>query len=178
MAFVPDSAEMVAGGASGLTPARLVEANINSRTFLATDYLNHFNEVIMLVELIPSMPEVAEDVLAWEPKSYAEHFAGSKFRERDLAIAAWHAARPGVRTALEAVVVELEATIQEAKDLVRGVALTSPEFAEMATLLIHTRFRPLIDRASSVINGVPAHDTASDHLPHPSAQESIDELFP
>lgn len=178
MAFVPESADEIAGGPQGLTPSRLSEANINPRTFLATDYLNHFNEVIMLVELIPSMPEVAEDVLDWVPKSYIEHFGESKFREKELAVAAWHAARPSVRAALGAVVVELEATIHEAKDLVRGVTLTSPEFAEMANILIHTRFRPLIDRASSIINGVPAHDVAADHLPHPSAQESIDELFP
>ena len=36
--------------------ARLRAANINPRTGLATDYLNHFNEAIMLLEMIPDMP--------------------------------------------------------------------------------------------------------------------------
>src|SRR3546814_1723486 len=31
--------------------------NINQNTLLATDYLNHFNEIIMLLEMLPSMPE-------------------------------------------------------------------------------------------------------------------------
>ncbi|TMJ23687.1 MAG: hypothetical protein E6G93_02785 [Alphaproteobacteria bacterium] len=37
--------------------AELLAANINPRTGLATDYLNHFNEAIMLLEMIPDMPE-------------------------------------------------------------------------------------------------------------------------
>ena len=53
-------------------------ANINPKTGLATDYLNHFNEAIMLLEMIPSMPECTGDFLAWEPLSYAEHFIASQ----------------------------------------------------------------------------------------------------
>ena len=45
--------------------AQLRAANINPRTGLATDYLNHFNEAIMLLEMIPDMPECAEDFLLW-----------------------------------------------------------------------------------------------------------------
>ena len=36
---------------------RLAAANINPKTRLASDYLNHFNEAIMLLDLLPSMPE-------------------------------------------------------------------------------------------------------------------------
>ena len=35
--------------------------NIDPQTLLATDYLNHFNEIVMLLELIPDMPECFED---------------------------------------------------------------------------------------------------------------------
>ena len=56
--------------------AQLRAANINPRTGLATDYLNHFNEAIMLLEMVPDMPECAEDFLSWQPLSYAEHFMG------------------------------------------------------------------------------------------------------
>ena len=37
--------------------AELQAANINPRTGLATDYLNHFNEAVMLLEMIPAYPE-------------------------------------------------------------------------------------------------------------------------
>src|SRR5277367_3008540 len=72
--------------------ARLLAANINPRTGLATDYLNHFNEAIMLLEMIPDMPECSEDFLEWQPLSYSEHFTASNFRARDLAIEAYEAA--------------------------------------------------------------------------------------
>src|SRR5882724_6824757 len=69
--------------------AVLRAANINPRTGLATDYLNHFNEAIMLLEMVPDMPECAEDFLTWSPLSYAEHFWASNFKARDLAIEAY-----------------------------------------------------------------------------------------
>ena len=61
------------------TAAELVAANINPRTGLATDYLNHFNEAIMLLDMIPDVPECADDFLEWQPLSYREHFAASNF---------------------------------------------------------------------------------------------------
>src|ERR1700728_2823871 len=77
--------------------AQLRAANINPRTGLATDYLNHFNEAIMLLEMVPDMPECAEDFLGWQPLSYREHFTASNFKARDLAIAAYEAADTAVR---------------------------------------------------------------------------------
>ena len=60
--------------------AQLRAANINPRTGLATDYLNHFNEAIMLLEMIPDMPECAEDFLTWHPLSYRRAFHGLQFQ--------------------------------------------------------------------------------------------------
>src|SRR5260221_607774 len=76
--------------------AQLHAANINPRTGLATDYLNHFNEAIMLLEMVPAMPECAEDFLGWQPRSYAEHFTASNFKARDLAISAYESADPHI----------------------------------------------------------------------------------
>ena len=81
----------------GVDRARLIEANINPVTGLATDYLNHFNEAIMLLEMLPMAPECKEDFLAWAPMSYCEHFAASRFRQRDLAIAVYGQADPALR---------------------------------------------------------------------------------
>src|ERR1700687_3132941 len=78
-------------------PARLRAANINPRTGLATDYLNHFNEAIMLLEMILDIPDCAVDFLAWHPLSYAEHFTLANCQARDLAIAAYELADPSTR---------------------------------------------------------------------------------
>src|SRR5258708_15067606 len=81
--------------------AELQAANINPRTGLATDYLNHFNEAIMLLEMIPDMPECADDFLSWHPLSYAEHFTASHFKARDLAIEAYQSADANVRAEVD-----------------------------------------------------------------------------
>src|ERR1700735_1481611 len=81
-------------------PARAAElraANINPRTGLATDYLNHFNEAVMLLEMVPDMPECAEDFMGGKPLSYAEHFTASNFKARDLAIEAYNMADGRIR---------------------------------------------------------------------------------
>src|ERR1700685_4172436 len=81
--------------------AQLLAANINPRTGLATDYLNHFNEAVMLLEMIPDIPECAEDFLAWSPLSYCEHFMASNFKAKDLAISAYESVDPDIRTEFE-----------------------------------------------------------------------------
>ena len=81
-----------------LSAAALSAANINPQTRLATDYMNHFNEAIMLLEMIPAMPECADDFLMWEPVTYPEHFLQSNFKGRELAIAAYEAADPDIRS--------------------------------------------------------------------------------
>ena len=58
--------------------------NISEISLLATDYLNHFNEIIMMVELIPTTPDCFEDAKSWQPMSYAEHFRTSCFTDKDL----------------------------------------------------------------------------------------------
>src|SRR5438067_4544904 len=76
---------------------QLRAANINPRTGLATDYLNHFNEAVMLLEMIPDIPECAEDFLAWTPLTYSEHFTHTNFKARDLVIEAYGTADPAIR---------------------------------------------------------------------------------
>ncbi len=63
--------------------------NINEQTLLATDYLNHFNEIVMLLEMIPDMPDMLEDAKSWHPKTYEEHFRDSTIQDRELAIEAY-----------------------------------------------------------------------------------------
>lgn len=74
--------------------ARVADANINTQTLLATDYLNHFNEIIMLLEMVPDMPDMLEECRAWEPKSYQDHFRESSFSDKQLAIEALRPSYP------------------------------------------------------------------------------------
>ena len=69
--------------------ARVVGTNVHEQTLLATDYLNHFNEVVMLFEMIADMPELLDEAKAWAPKSYQDHFRGSSFSDAQLAVEAY-----------------------------------------------------------------------------------------
>lgn len=77
--------------------ARVEGSNINPETLLATDYLNHFNEIVMLLDMVPDMPDLVEECAAWHPKSYPDHFADSTFRDKDLAIEAYGHCPPRYR---------------------------------------------------------------------------------
>ncbi len=125
--------------------------NINPDTGLCTDYLNHFSEAIMALEMLAAVPESLDDFLAWKPCSYTEHFAASNFKNRDAVIAAYHAANPATRQSLDALVDSMHAMLAATR-AVMGVGpdvTTALPLAESALATI----KPLVARASMVING-------------------------
>src|SRR5215475_4264293 len=131
--------------------AQLRAANINPRTGLATDYLNHFNEAIMLLEMIPDMPECAEDFLAWNPLSYAEHFTASNFKARDLAISAYESADPEIRAEFDQMTETMTSILKEVGAAMREATqdATKSRLAEQAIGWL----KPLVTAAGGVING-------------------------
>jgi hypothetical protein len=131
--------------------ARLRAANINPRTGLATDYLNHFNEAVMLLEMIPDMPECAEDFLAWHPLSYREHFMASHFKARDLAIEAYESADIIIRTEFDNITTTMTSILSAVSAAMREVSQdkTRATLAEQATGWV----KPLVALAGGIING-------------------------
>lgn len=161
-----------------LSPERLAAANINPVTGLATDYLNHFNNVVMLLELIGDMPEMAGEILDWQPVSYPDYFANSHFREKDLAVRAYHAAKPEYRGAFDGIVAALDASMAEAKMM---LALCDPPTDEIAVrigLLVGERMKPLVSEAGGIVNGRISAVQSKTDIDAEAAQASVDELFP
>ncbi len=79
----------------------MLAANVHPDTRLATDFLNPFNEYIMLGELVAdgSMPP---DVLGdWLPIDYETHFARSGFAALDVVLAAFRSLPCRQRRAFE-----------------------------------------------------------------------------
>src|ERR1700732_3280064 len=139
----------------GLDRARLVEANINPVTGLATDYLNHFNEAIMMLELAPQVPECIDDFCAWRPLSYCEHFAASRFKERDLAIAAYGNADPALRRRLDELADGMNAVLLATAAAMRA----EPQALGVLARDALARLRPLVARAGA---GIPGAENAAD----------------
>lgn len=75
--------------------------NVNEQTLLATDYLNHFNELVMTLEMVADMPELLDEAKAWEPKDYKDHFRDSTIADKELAIEAYDHAPPKFKEPFE-----------------------------------------------------------------------------
>jgi len=131
--------------------AQLRAANINPRTGLATDYLNHFNEAVMLLEMIPDIPECVDDFLEWHPLSYAEHFTASNFKARDLAISAYESADPAIRSEFDQLSNTMTSILTAVGQAMRE-ANQDKTRARLAEQAIHW-VKPLVMAAGGVING-------------------------
>jgi hypothetical protein len=150
---------------------RLLEANINPVTGLATDYLNHFNEAIMMLELASQTPECVDDFCAWRPLSYCEHFAASRFKERDLAIAAYAQADPALRRRLDELADGMNAILLATAAAMRAEPQALSVLAGDALM----RLRPLVARAGAVIHGAETATAEADDAQ--ATQAALDALF-
>jgi len=131
--------------------ARLSDANINPRSGLATDYLNHFNEAIMLLEMLASSPDCVADFLAWQPLTYREHFLVSRFKDRFMAIAAYDAAEPAVRECIDMLAGTMIAVLEATRTAMR--AHLPREAAQQLARQTVEALKPTLARAGAVING-------------------------
>lgn len=140
-----------AGEPGPVSAAALIAANINPRTGLATDYLNHFNEAVMLLEMVPDMPDCLALFLEWQPLSYAAHFHASHFKSRDLAIASYESADPVIRGDFDAVVAMMTAILTAVGAAMRTAQQdkTRANLAEQAA----EHVKQLVALAGGIING-------------------------
>lgn len=140
-----------AAAGDGSRAQRLIDANINPNTGLATDYLNHFNEAIMLLEMIPDLPECAGEFLDWQPASYREHFMASNFKGRDLAIEAYDSAEAAIRAEFDSITGSMTSILSAV-----GAAMRDAKQDKTRALLAQQAVgwvKPLVTLAGSMING-------------------------
>ena len=142
---------------------RAENTNVNDVTLLATDYLNHFNEALMLAELVVDMPDMLDDFITWSPRSYTDHFQESGIADRELAIEAYEFSPPEYKEPFETTIellnteilslqAQLQITLEKDENSVAGKGIVDQ------CLLI----RKLIDQAGAIINGQPCDlDTSS-----------------
>jgi len=147
---------------------RLNGTNVNSVTLLATDYLNHFNEFVMLLDLVADSPELHDMLCDWEPKSYIAHFAESGFADKELAIEAYALSPPLYRDPYDETVEQLNMLIGTIQDGLK--ALNGDDNHDRISASVKasaTEIRRLVDVASAVTNGITTT----------SRQDEIDQMF-
>lgn len=143
-------------------------ALVNPASGLANDYLNLFNEIVMLIEQLPEMPELIDDLLTWHPTTYKEYFDRSILPGRHSALDAYAELDADFRVKFEATVAELDrlatASVARIRHHLHKKGLTELCAKAGATL------RVVLDRASTIVNhGIAAADE--------SAQDRADRLL-
>ena len=121
---------------------------------LATDYLNHFNEIVMTVGMVPDFRDPMDDVKAWQPISYAEHFQNSAFSDKDLAVEAYDLVPERFLTPFEQTmgqVIQLIETVIRRLDAV--IASGSDEELRHVATKSSLNIQRLLEIASAIING-------------------------
>jgi len=163
---------------------QLAAANINPESFLATDYLNHFNEIVMLMEMVPDMPELLEEAVDWSPKSYSEHFEESGFQAKDLAIKAYELAPAAFKSPFDSVCREMQATIKATVGALVAVNVVERGLSPAAQALIRGRIetlQTLLMKLNQLIHGK-LEEVVDTKVPEAEqedvqSQEDIDKLF-
>ncbi|NMM44206.1 hypothetical protein HH303_06940 [Rhodospirillaceae bacterium KN72] len=130
------------------------DTTINNITLLSTDYLNHFNELVMMLEMVADMPDMLEEAEAWTPLTYHEHFQNSSFQHKDLACFAYESAPDEYRVPLDDCVDRMDAEIAEGLPRLRALA----DAGDTHVLSVEARnlsmsLRGRIDMMSALING-------------------------
>jgi hypothetical protein len=129
-------------------------SNVNEKSLLATDYLNHINEIVMLLDLVPDAPECLEDCKAWQPLGYQDHFRASNIADRDLAIEAYDFAPPAYREPFDRLVGEMNRLVAiSIERLDAALAEANEEITRMIAERASHNLQDLIGQASAVIHG-------------------------
>ncbi len=171
---------------------QLTAANINAESFLATDYHNHYNEIVMLLEMIPDIPDMVEEAADWQPKSYAQHFIDSGFQATELAIQAFDMAPTPIKNSFNRVCQELDKIILSTISGLMSLNVVDRGLSLAAQDLIRQRVlntKDLLLKLNQVVNGkIEDEDTFISSLvfeDHPEeaedddfqTQDDIDKLF-
>jgi len=141
--------------------ARMLAANVNPKTGLATDFLNLFNEYIMLAQLVAD-GSMERDVLCdWLPVDYETHFSLSSFSGSQIVLASYRTLKSEVRE-------EFELAVNQLTELILDHQFCEKTDLKLLDIIKHQR-----DQVSTLIAD-PVHDIAIDV---DDTQAAIDALF-
>ena len=128
---------------------------VNPASGLANDYLNVFNEIVMMIDLLPAMPDLADNIQAWSPITYRAYFTRSSLAGSASTLNIYDRLDPGFRRAFERCAADLARTARAACAVV--LDLTSQSAADDALAIAcerqARRLRGKLDRITGIVNG-------------------------
>ncbi|MGL4728536.1 MAG: hypothetical protein ACRCWO_07250 [Bosea sp. (in: a-proteobacteria)] len=140
---------------------------------LSTDYLNRYNEALMLIEMASMDPTIVEDLAAWRPLGYVAHFENAGLRCGPGAIAAYQCLTPLSRQAFEHLCSGMDRLVMSVVNALN--ALKAPEDAVFVVDIAVSSFKSLLSRATAFINT--GGDLASVAFDESELQSTVDQLI-
>ncbi len=140
---------------------------------LSTDYLNRYGEALMLIEMVQVDGAILEELRAWRPVDYREHFGTSKLRLASGALSAYSDLSPDQRRAFEDLCQTMNRLITTVTALIGedGRGADVPSVVQVASVTL----RRLISRATQFINANGRVDIAEFQARR--LQDEIDAMF-
>ena len=133
---------------------RVRGTTIDASTLLSTDYFNLFNEVIMLLGMLPDMPDMLEEVDAWQFKTYQQHFETSGLAFAPVAIEVYSHSPTETLKRFEENTGKLRTLIEEARRVLH-ITLEAghiERFGDQA-LTYSMELQHLVDTGSAIVHG-------------------------
>jgi hypothetical protein len=126
------------------------DAGLGSHSGLSTDYLNHYSEILMLIEMASEDESIVAEIAGWQPIGYREYFLKSPLRHAASALAAYDRLGTEPRAAFARQMEALDKLTQAAI-----LALQPPCHRQNVLLIaeaIGPAIRRQIDRAAAFLN--------------------------
>lgn len=130
---------------------------VNPSSGIANDFLNQYNEVLLLVENLPVLlPEMVDELLAWKRKSYEEYFTTSPLPGGDIAIKIYGMLDAGFKNRFEAQIAKINKIADKAIEVIGERNRTSQELTaeEVETFCkqISKKMREEMESAARLVN--------------------------
>jgi hypothetical protein len=132
-------------------------ALVNPASGIANDYLNHFNEILLLIENLPTLlPEMLDELLEWKPVTYREYFSKSQLPGSVRALQIYDGLDENFRRDFESIIDGINAMALASIEVIRAHRSQTgdldpsrvSEFCENASSAI----RSALNRAADLVN--------------------------
>lgn len=147
--------------------AARAKTRISPETGLSTDFLNQYNELTMVLQVVGDCPDELDWVADWRPRSYAEHFERSGFADVDLLLAGYALTPACLRRRFDDAVAQLNRDIAVALGPLLAIAPAQRGALGPAADALANEINLSVMQLSGLMNG-PAST---------SQQDAIDALF-
>ena len=132
-------------------------ALVNPQSGVANDYLNHFNEILLLIENLPALlPEMIEEILAWKPVSYREYFQNSPLPGSKEALEIYESLDENFRRDFEYMVYLLDKIVLHSVNIVMQNRLPdgtiNPDGISGICEQLALAMRAVLDRTADLVN--------------------------